>query len=285
LNRFYSNDNKILASIIIIFLVVNTIFIAAFIGTLFTYINSRTKRKLIQQDMHRDTFKSLQSLEEIYSSRTILSASFLELVAANKNQIDLTSVDSAVDNFMNVVVENTKQFFEIYTSDKCSVSIVLITQSHIDGEEDVPYVFTYKRDAWAVGQRGILKQPYNYYKCSDHTPFFDLLRDNRRMPHFVCNDLKLHSEYQNTNPNWPSWYNAKCVVPIKNPIIHQNNDQFIGFLCVDNFDGKFDERVCPTFLRNIANDVYYIISTRNIIASNAQRSHKADKKTTVKKKK
>ena len=58
------------------------------------------------------------------------------------------------------------------------------------------------------------------------------------------------------------YYNACLVVAIA-PHDSSDLENTIGFLCVDNFRGGFDEEICAQILLSFGKDVYQIFETYN----------------------
>jgi hypothetical protein len=68
-------------------------------------------------------------------------------------------------------------------------------------------------------------------------------------------ELEQQGKYRNFNPKWKSNYNACLVVPIRATARYDYNKN-IGFLCVDNMKGGFDEKIAFNILAAFADLVY-----------------------------
>lgn len=97
--------------------------------------------------------------------------------------------------------------------------------------------------------------------------FHHILHDLQRRDYFYCNNLQeldAAGGYYNANPDWRKYYNATVVTPIKNPKTSAKDD-CLGFLCVDNRGGGFDETFCKSILANTSNSLYYVFGSLVII--------------------
>lgn len=183
-------------------------------------------------------------------------------------------VEDVVHEHCNVIIDNVGEIFRTFTGYKCAVSIKILFEKFDDAapqssssDAAVPssasslqYVYTYCRDSLSGYERSRVDQELPEYPYSDNSAFADIL-DPRKVDFFASNDLlSLGEEYRNSDPNWSRYYNATAVAPIKKPQGIEGADT-IGFLCVDNLHGGFDEDFCKSIMFEISYPLYNIFRT------------------------
>lgn len=125
---------------------------------------------------------------------------------------------------------------------------------------------TYLRDSASTIARQETDATLTVYALSDHSPFSDLVSSGSP-GYFYSNDLRSdYSErrYKNSNPNYLKYYRATAIAPISNPGTLHNED-IIGFLCVDNPSGGFDDNGFRTVLETYATTIFYVMRNAAVL--------------------
>lgn len=92
--------------------------------------------------------------------------------------------------------------------------------------------------------------------------FFIYIHNKGEPDYYVANDLRERAashQFHNERQKWLDDYDATAVVPIR-PHGDPVEIACIGFLCVDNIGGSFDEDRCVNILNGIASDLYFGIT-------------------------
>jgi hypothetical protein len=160
-------------------------------------------------------------------------------------------------NFITFAIANIKEIFDILTHDECCVCLKLV---NVDDEDDYYYVETLKRDAISNRERSSIDMEMNSYRAVKNTAFKNILDEDCPDSYFISNDLGSEKGYLNANRNWQIQYNATLVVPIRLRHDEEGCYSVMGFLCVDNFAGGFDE-VCVNTLSAFADLLYDLFDT------------------------
>jgi len=153
-------------------------------------------------------------------------------------------------NFLIHFLTNTKEVFDLITHDSCSVCIKLLVKNEYD-------VKTYLRDPVSLRSRSDIDtevETYPYYRNTA----FDCILGHEKKNFFLSNDLlelEKQGRYRNYNQKWKDSYNACLVVPIR-AVAKIEYNKNIGFLCVDNMKGGFDEIIAFNILAGFADLLY-----------------------------
>ena len=171
------------------------------------------------------------------------------------------------DKFLDNILNNVKAFLEVWTRDSCSTCIKICNKVN-----DQIKVKTFYRDGISFrDRRGNDFSPHEEQITFDIEKDFALkviLNKSYRQTFYVCDDLSnAKSNYFNHNHNrWWEKYNATIVVPIainlrKRRTIKQflsgepsplMQKEVLGFLCADNFKGRFEQEFVGEFMCGIA---------------------------------
>jgi hypothetical protein len=154
---------------------------------------------------------------------------------------------ATIDRFLITTANRISALFQQVTGRKCHVSIKLF---------EIEKIRTVTRDDGAFANRREIDEHMNWYPYKDNTAFERIL-DDPQVKVFVSNHLLLQNllgNYKNTNPKWKSLYSACMVVPItkKTHSAEINKDSVLGFLCVDNRSGGFEQKIGLNLLQSFA---------------------------------
>lgn len=165
------------------------------------------------------------------------------------------------------VLANVAKIFGLYTGFPSAACVKIFVDAAAGSdlptvqsltERPKQYVRTLRRDVQSHSERkGADSTPegssYRYQKNSA----FHHIVDNINCPdYYVQNDLdSLGAEYENSNLQRRSHYNAVLVVPIKPPN-KPAHEICAGFLCVDNLKGGFNTDECVYMLEEVATMIY-----------------------------
>lgn len=185
---------------------------------------------------------------------------------------------------MQMLLTNVERIFSEYTGHDCAACIKLFLDrdpfTEMTRKNHDPYLDTKTSDAKNRNTKTLILtllrdnasaldrkaksdpcEPYEYYK----NLAFTWIRDHKdKEKIFVSNDLKNMIEYVSGREGWERDYNATAVVPINDPS-SKLSTTIIGFLCVDNKFGEFDEEFTVHTLSFFANTLYYVLSSAFII--------------------
>lgn len=187
----------------------------------------------------------------IHSHRDLVNKINTDLVLKKPS---LAKREESFRKYLLYFLINIKEIFDLITSDTCNVCIKMILES----EKNYDYnVKTYLRDSISYRNRRDIDndiESYPYYKNTA----FDCILGHEHHNFFLSNnllELEQQGKYRNFNPKWKSNYNACLVVPIRatDRVDYNKN---IGFLCVDNMKGGFDEKIAFNILAAFADLVY-----------------------------
>ena len=180
-------------------------------------------------------------------------------VLTTKDQEEFKETETKFREYMIFFLNNVKEVFDVVTRDQCSVCIKLIEPNETNTEQS--YITTHSRDAISYRERSTIDKDLEKYPYYENMAFNRLLNKKYADKYYICNDLQNERPYTNINPNWKKYYNACLVVPISLPykdIDGKKKRIIIGFLCVDNLKGGFDELVAHDLLAAIA-DLQFIV--------------------------
>lgn len=171
--------------------------------------------------------------------RTLLNQIHTDLVLGKFDEIN--DREKSFIGYIDLFVNNIKDIFNALTGDTCSVCIKFLEE---DKESKTIFVRTYRRDSLCYRERCPVDQEIERYPYYRNTAFISILSPTGKS-YFLCNNLSERAskgEYENFNPMWHYYYNACLVVPIRASVKSGYfNNQNIGFLCVDNMKGGFDQ--------------------------------------------
>ena len=197
-----------------------------------------------------------------------LSIVYIDLLTYLKTESLGVNLDDVRDRSNSYLISMLNCFTaacDIYTNDKCSSCIKILTD-HIERDDLAPtgrmpqHLWTHVRDEQANPQRKIADEsliPYPYH-YSSNTAFSKVMNPEYHDDFWYHNDLRsLGSEYRNVNPHWRRYYNATAVVAIKSAHAKRGHG-VIGFLCVDNNDGRFDDQGCRLIMATLSNMLFHI---------------------------
>lgn len=167
------------------------------------------------------------------------------------NEIEITSlnIEKSFSSFMLYSLDNIKTLFDILTGEECYTCIKLILigdeeeQIKINNDDDGlgnVYIKTYMRDSFSYRQRNIIDERIPTFKYHENTAFQRILEAKYPDSFFMSNNLKKDEiSYRNYREDWSTSYNACLVVPIRIQI-QTGGYSIIGFMCVDNMHGGFN---------------------------------------------
>lgn len=137
--------------------------------------------------------------------------------------------------------------FEIITNNTCSSTIKLL-------DPETMQVSTKARDLTQHGRRIKADAILPSYLASENTAFRKILIDGNES--YVSNWLHLLyllGYYHNNNEHWARAYGATVVVPILlDPNKGADKNNILGFLCADNFEGRFPPELAKAILNSYA---------------------------------
>jgi ABC-type multidrug transport system fused ATPase/permease subunit len=186
---------------------------------------------------------------------------------------DYTSLEdrkSSFQRFLDYMVSNIKQTFDMITGDACSVCIKLLEQN----KEGAWMVKTFIRDHISYRERSNTDTFLPEYNFQANTAFKNILDEYCPESFYMRNDLKSeykNGHYNNANKNWDKFYNACLVVPIRR-IIDKQNSTIVGFLCVDNQKGGFEDKIGLNTLASFGDLCYHLFISFNELKNNAENS-------------
>jgi hypothetical protein len=198
------------------------------------YKNSRSDGKLF------DTFQADREAISTHDS------DLAELYRKSK-----TIVEDNIKENLNCAAS----LFSIYTADSCCACIKIVRQDK-DGIK-LEVVF---RDLESLVAKNRLN---NYmYKVTDNTSFDDISRGE--IKYYACDDLKAAAaagEYRNARPDWNKDYNATLVLPLRSMRSGErapDAGRILGFLCLDNHNGGFENENAMLLARAICSRIEVI---------------------------
>lgn len=224
-------------------------------------INEREKTEYILKRLN-DIFSLRTDLENLFIEYAIDGSMFFDDGRSSTGDSNIGYKDISI-KYLDFCVSKLKQIMDfISKDDECAVTIKILIPNP-DGLDLTPHITTYARDKESDFSRMDFDKECESFEFTEQTAFKHLLLDEPASEIYFSNDLKrLHKAgmYKNINPDWSSFYNATAVVPIKNPKMREN-DEVLGFLCVDNRHGGMTEQTTSEIMKIIANSIYYALRT------------------------
>lgn len=104
-------------------------------------------------------------------------------------------------------------------------------------------VYTLARDPGSRRKRSFVDSDpkLRVYRWEGNAAFAHVMQSKSARGYFVSNDLNgMGGKYWNDNDRWREFYNAAAVAALKCPSSDEATD-VLGFLCVDNMGGGFDD--------------------------------------------
>jgi hypothetical protein len=167
-----------------------------------------------------------------------------ELIPAKSDAEVLARLDSAhhaVADNIGTISDVGRDIFNALTGYGCAVSVKLLRPNEITPAQSL--VATFLRDTKSAASRGVVDE--THYKVDDNSAFAAICLQNE--PHFVNDDLvgdAKDGKYINRRKGWERDYSATIVVPIfeiTKPDFNQKPQHLLGFFCVDNRGGGFEQ--------------------------------------------
>jgi len=227
----------------------------------------RVKSSQIEDDLMSVFGDMAQRVEDISSHRTGVSNFICDLLM--KKEFNKTELVNRIDQYIDFCLSQTAELFGRFTDSKTASCVKLITKKNDDGDL---LVETYMRNQISRLQRQgtDVDEFLGVFPYKKNTGFSKIIdEDNSRGFWYSNNLIELHEEgeYDNINPRWKEFYSAAAISAIRNPQ-SSSKDDIIGFLCIDNKDGRFDDRITRPSLAAISNTLYYVLSMRDFIMEN-----------------
>lgn len=229
-----------------------------------------------RDDAYVDIAKALEALA---AYRTGITKHMYKLVeaqtglAAGEHDVKILRTD--VNKYINFLLAQAKLIFDKYTGGDTAACVKIFTEHRefdgaFGGKITTPQdVITLARDERCVHSRGKTdkEQTTQRYPYNANTAFSEVIHNPAKENYFYSDDLKAlasRDEYNNSNPMWRKYYNATAVHAIKDPEAPVS-EGVVGFLCIDNLTGGFDDRFCKSILALLADTLYYVIRTTTIL--------------------
>lgn len=219
----------------------------------------------------KSEFSHLEILKQILSR----DFQFCELMHWSGEGFSKGRVEDLSNAYIRDILGLVAKLFTIYTNHPSSAcikyfSIEMDEEEDDNGEERFRltglepgpnYITTLCRDIGSE-QRGQLvrgiDEPYSY---TANTAFLEIVQHRTRYDgYFFGNMLTDDSSYQNGNSNWSEHYDSTAVCALQDPSRLKLNN-LIGFLCVDNRGGGFDDKACRALLECCSSILYYSLQT------------------------
>jgi len=172
--------------------------------------------------------------------------------------------------FYLFAIDNIKSMFDLLTGDRCSVCIKILDQS--DPSSNIT-VKTFMRDSGSYRERKSSDKFICEYPYYENTAF-KLILSNTPDRYYVSNNLISETTYINANSSWNKFYNATLVCPIRLEVIDEEereNSEYsvLGFICIDNFKGGFNNKKSIHLLASVADSLYNHFSLYDIFKRSA----------------
>lgn len=157
---------------------------------------------------------------------------------------DYNSMENAIKRGLETSCSQLAEIFEVYTSNESHVCL-----KEFDGQQ----VYLVARD----------KPPVQYVRYEGKPSSYPVVENTAlhavgilNKEYFVSNNLGTEEKYDNSNNDWKKFYNATAVIGYPINRVQQNT---VGFLCVDNLEGGFDEESTIVILTTFARFHHHII--------------------------
>lgn len=291
--QIYESTWELNAKEVTWYLIITNILLLCAVGLLSRDYTKKSKQLKASQAQHIglrqqiDRKKTIHStishrLESVSAGRTGITDHLIAVFSGSV--IDKNELEHKTYNFMQMLLTNVERIFSEYTGHDCAACIKLFldrdpftkmtTKDHdpsldtktsdAKNRDTKTLIMTLLRDnACAIDRKAKSDphEPYEYYR----NLAFTWIRDQENKENFfVSNDLKNMIEYVSGRKGWEIDYNATAVVPINDPS-SKLNTTIIGFLCVDNKFGEFDDEFTVNTLSIFANTLYYVLSSTYVI--------------------
>ena len=192
-------------------------------------------------------------------------------IASSNPDVLLQNFRRTNEMFHLFLIDNVRNVFESITGDKCSTCIKILVLD--DYSEDI-LVRTYIRDSNSYRARKGSDDKIFEYAYYENTAFKTILSSDNNESYYACDDLSSESTYINLNDKWRSIYNATLVAPIRMKLGSPATDySVIGFICVDNKKGGFDNEACINLLASVADSLYsHLVLLNSLVDKLEERS-------------
>lgn len=238
-----------------------------------------TKEK---EDLKEKYLRAVRGIENISRERTGLTDCFVAIYRGVLfDQIELRHRGC---EFLNKLLTHTKEIFDVHTGHVCSVCIKIFSKhdaySPHRANKEAPsqhVVRTLLRDsASSTERKAAADQDMVKYPYFENTAFSEIMHPSGVSNFWFSNDLAaLRESYKNGHSSWRTYYNATAVIGIRAPT-GGGSDYTIGFLCVDNLNGGFDDQQTKYILGTMANTLYYVLSSLYLVQSDGIRPGETD---------
>ncbi|MEW6535211.1 MAG: hypothetical protein AB1454_06275 [Candidatus Auribacterota bacterium] len=202
------------------------------------------RQKKIATILHNFTHEYRKQVNELHA----------DLIS--KDYTDISRRNTSFRGFLSFMTINIKEIFDILTEDECSVSIKLIDENLV--------VRTLFRDSVSYRERSNSDKALPAYRFSENTAFFNIFNKDLPDSYFLSNNLEREKTYKNANPQWRQLYNACIVEPIRIisgiEQVGVEESRVLGFICVDNFHGGFEESISVNVLACFSDLCYHLFS-------------------------
>lgn len=246
---------------------------------------SSVTRENILRDQRNSQSEIARSLKNISVERISITKYLIDVLSGN-SAFDEASVNK-IRRFLQITLNHVNDIFELYTTHKCSSSIKLflgfdpfdVSENTLSDEDssnesskinEAQNVYTCLRnDSSRADRQGPDVDYLKSYPYDKNAAFFYIMSDPSKDDYFFSNDLiemekRDLNKYWNENEKWQSFYNATAVVPIKHPEKNIGGGT-LGFICIDNKNGGFDDGYCKYTLELLSNTNYDVLETVFII--------------------
>lgn len=205
------------------------------------------------KDTHKKTSMIIHNI--CHENRLILY--YLLYEAYDADALKLLSIKSSFKKYFMFLLANIKEIFDIITGDDCAACIKLI-----DGDKNVQ---TFMRDPISYRSRHQTDKDLPLFHSKSNTAFNLIASEEFSDSYYVNDNLTGDKSYTNTNTRWRDFYNAAIVTPIRIslPTNKDNGEEesyLLGFLCVDNQKGNFNNEVCINTLSAIGDLCFHLFN-------------------------
>ncbi len=209
-------------------------------------VSAKTK---IAQIVHNFSHEYRNVINEIHSDLIVKDYSHFE------------SRKTSFRMFITYMLSNIKEIFDILTFDEVSVCIKILYK-----EKEEFLVKTFMRDNISYRERSNTENLLSQYPYYENTAFKNIMDPHCPDSYYLCNDLSNDNVYHNINNNWNKYYNACLVVPIR-LLVSKQESNVIGFICVDNVDGNFDDKIAVDILGSFGDNCFHLFNLFNELQS------------------
>lgn len=141
--------------------------------------------------------------------------------------------------------------FSEITADKCFATLKVY-------DEATGKIETRTRDANQHGKRKKADDRLPNFDYKSNTAFEKIIDDGAEA--YVSNWLPLLGligRYTNQNSTWFKHYGATAVVPVA--LVTDGRQRTVGFICVDNFAGRFPKKLSPALLQSYVGTAHKLL--------------------------